>query len=233
MSEDTTTTTEQEPVQAPTEAQPETPETQAVQEQVAPDTNPTSDGETPEQSVTESNDEILDWATKKGIKTDDPIAILKMVRESESKMHEATNEAKQLREAVQTAGENDNNDESVNLLNRLRVTDFYLNNPQARQLDAEMAQVVAEKPWMAEDLQSVFEIASFRAAQQANVAQTEASRKQNLAQAAKAETAAPPQASATTREAPAQVTDEDIAKMTPAEYAEWKKETGFNPFVAP
>lgn len=236
MSQDTTTTTDQEPVQALETTEPETPETQAVQaEEKSADTNQTSEVEettTEDQTGTsDENAEILEWAEKKGIKTDDPVAILKMARESETKMHSATQEAKQLRNTVQTIGENEGYDEQANLINRLKVTDFYLNNPEAKVLDAEMAKIVEEKPHLANDLESVFEIATARTSKRVTQEQIEASRKEKLAQVTKSQLAAPPNTSATTRETPKQVTDEDIAKMTPAEYVEFKKNTGFDPFA--
>lgn len=227
MSKDTTTTTGEESVQALEVTQPEISETQAVQE-----VENTSDNNNQADETNEvDNSEILEWASKKGIKTDDPISVLKMVRESETKMHLATQEAKKLREAVSTVGENEGYDEGVKLLNRLKVTDFYNSNPDAKGLDAEMAQIITEKPYLAEDLESVYEMASFRANKQASQIDSETSRKNKLAATAKAEIAAPPKTSATTRETVKTITDEDIANMTAAEYLEFKKTTGFDPFA--
>jgi hypothetical protein len=228
MSEDTTTPTAQDTVLAPEVEQPKEPETQAVQDEV--ETTSTDTPQTSEQK--DSDEEILEWANKKGIKTDDPIAILRNAREAEQKMHQATKEAKALKNSVDTISEERGVDESVQLLNRLRVTDFYLNNPDARQIDDVMAQVVTEKPYLADDLDAVYEIAKYRNSQQYHAPSLEESRKLKLAQEAKAQVAGPPQASASTRETIKEVTDEDIARMSAEEYLKFKEETGFNPFTS-
>jgi len=228
MSEDTTTTTEQESVQADVVSpQPEEPETQAVQ---AEEVSETSEADTTNQTESSDDDELLAWAEKKGIKTDDPKVLLKMVKESEQKMHSATQEAKALKSTVNTVGEEQGYDETFQLINRLKVTEFYLNNPEAKQLDEQMAEIVTAKPYLAEDLETVYELAKARSSAVNNVAAKQQGQKEALAQVAKAEKAAPPNASATTREGVKQVDDAAIAAMSLAEYNAWKKESGFNPF---
>jgi len=228
MSEDTTTTTEQESVQADVVSpQPEEPETQAVQ---AEEVSETSEADTTNQTESSDDDELLAWAEKKGIKTDDPKVLLKMVKESEQKMHSATQEAKALKTTVNTVGEEQGFDETSQLLNRLKVTEFYLNNPEAKQLDEQMAEIVTAKPYLAEDLETVYELAKARSSAVNNVAAKQQGQKEALAQVAKAEKAAPPNASATTREGVKQVDDAAIAAMSLSEYNAWKKESGFNPF---
>jgi len=228
MSKDTTTTTEQESVQADVVSpQPEEPETQAVQ---AEEVSETSEADTTNQTESSDDDELLAWAEKKGIKTDDPKVLLKMVKESEQKMHSATQEAKALKSTVNTVGEEQGYDETFQLINRLKVTEFYLNNPEAKQLDEQMAEIVTAKPYLAEDLETVYELAKARSSAVNNVAAKQQGQKEALAQVAKAEKAAPPNASATTREGVKQVDDAAIAAMSLAEYNAWKKESGFNPF---
>jgi len=224
---DTTTTTEQEPVQAQDVAQPDEPETQAVQ-----DEDNSSDDNTNQTSDTDDSAEILEWAERKGLKVnEDTKPLLKMVRESEQKMHTATKEANALRNSVQEINEANDVSPDQAVLNRLVVTEFYLNNPGARELDDEMADIINEKPYLARDLDAVYEIAQSRASAKYTQEAVETSRKERLAQAAKADKAAPPQASATTRQSPQGVTDEDIANMTTAEYNAWRAEN--NPFLAP
>ena len=228
MSKDTTTTTEQESVQADVVSpQPEEPETQAVQ---AEEVSETSEADTTNQTESSDDDELLAWAEKKGIKTDDPKVLLKMVKESEQKMHSATQEAKALKSTVNTVGEEQGYDETFQLINRLKVTEFYLNNPEAKQLDEQMAEIVTAKPYLAEDLETVYELAKARSSAVNNVAAKQQGQKEALAQVAKAEKAAPPNASATTREGVKQVDDAAIAAMSLAEYNAWKRESGFNPF---
>lgn len=233
--EDTTTSTVQDTVQAQKTAQPEELGTQAVQEQVesVPDTTEEVTNSAPAEESTSEEAELLSWAEKKGVKTDDPVALLKMVRESEKKMHETSQEARQLRETFNTIGEEQGLDDTSLLVNRLTVTDFYLNNPDARQYDDKMAQIVIERPYLANDLDTVYKLARFESAEAERLAQKQQVQKDTIAQVAKAEVAAPPQASASTREtAPTEVTDEQIANMSLQEYEEWKKTTGYNPFVA-
>jgi len=228
MSKDTTTTTEQESVQAP-EAQPEEPETQAVQ---AKEVSETSEADTTNQTEVSEEDELKEWAEKKGIKTDDTAALLKMARESEKKMHEATQEAKALKSTVETVGEEQGFDETGQLINRLKVTEFYLNNPEAKQLDKQMAEIVTAKPYLAEDLETVYELAKARSGPADNMTAKQLGQKEALAQVAKAEKAAPPQASATTREGYSEKTRDEILDLPLKEYAQYKKEhPEFNPFA--
>lgn len=224
MSEDTTTTTEETSVQADIVPQPEIVETQAVQaeeETQAADTQTSSD-----------DAELLEWANKKGVKTDDPIAILKMAREAEKKMHETQSsiEAKALKQAVTTKGESEGLDDTSLLLSRLTVSEFYADHPDAKALDVTMGEIVNSKPHLANDLETVYELAKARVQPKEAIAAKQAGQREALAQVAKAEKAAPPQASATTREGVTQISDEQIANMTTAEYLAFKKDTGFNPF---
>lgn len=230
--EDTTTSTVQEDVQAQETVQPEALETQAVQEQeVAPET--TQDQPNGNAAQSESNPEeaeLLEWAQKKGVKTDDPVALLKMIREGDNKVRQATTEAKELRKTFENIGEEQGYDETSILLNRLTVTDFYLNNPDAKLLDNEMAEIVKAKPYLASDLETVYKLAKIDSTERQMLAQRQQVKKETLAQVAQAEQAQPPQTAASTRETPKEINDDDIANMTVAEYEEWKKATGFNPF---
>jgi hypothetical protein len=224
VEEDTTTTTEQETVQADESSQPESPETQAVQSEEQSE-------ETTDQTTSDEDAEILEWANKKGVKTDDPIALLKMVREGEKKMHSATNEANALKNTINTTGEEQGYDDTSLLLNRLKVTEFYLNNPEAKALDEDMAEIVNKKPYLADDLETVFELAKARKSTVAMAAAKETGRQEALAQVAQAEKAAPPNASATTRQGVKDITDADIANMSAAEYIQYKQDhPEFNPF---
>jgi uncharacterized membrane protein YgaE (UPF0421/DUF939 family) len=226
MSVDTTTTTDVDSVQADESPELDTSTTQAVDVDNTSDTDQT----TVEAKESSEEAELLEWASKKGIKTDDPVAILKMARESEKMMHSATQEAKALKNSVEAVSEDEGLDRSDTLLNRLQVTEFYLNNPGAKDLDEQMAEIVTAKPYLANDLDTVYELAKSRASAVDNIAARQDGRKEALAQVAKAEKAAPPNASATTRQGKEDVTDADIANMTASEYIAFKKETGFDPF---
>lgn len=241
-SEDTTTSNGQIDEQA-SQTQPEVVDTeQAVIEEdtSSVDTPDSAEDDTDESYEDKSledwdDDDYIKWAEKKGIKTDNPVAMLKMVRGAEKKMHETQNsiEARKLREAV---AETDvyNGASDVDLaLNRLTVREFYLDNPDAKQYDAEMAELVREKPYLAGDLDTLLLIAKAKSSSVKEDVIKKQARKEALVEAAKAEAAAPPIKSASTRETPKEISDEDIANMSLTEYKAWKESEGFNPFVAP
>lgn len=235
--EDTTTSTVQEETQASETTQLEAPEAQAVQDtedvQDSTQTTETEDSSASSDDSTSDEAELFAWAEKKNVKTDDPIALLKMLRDGDKKVHAASQEVKQLRESFDSMGQEQGLDDTSILLNRLQVTDFYLNNPEARNYDDKMAQIVNEKPYLANDLATVYKLAKFESAESEMLARSQQVKKETLAQVAKAESAAPPEGTASTRDTiPSQPTDDDIAKMSLAEYEAWKKQTGYNPFVA-
>lgn len=236
--EDTTTSTVQDTVQAPNTEQPVELEAQAVQGDEATqdqDTtqSPTSSDAEGQPEAPSEEAELFAWAEKKGVKTDDPVALLKMIREGDKKVSQTSQEAKRLREQFDSMGQEEGLDDTSMLVNRLQVTDFYLNNPDARAYDDKMAEIVSAKPYLANDLQTVYKLARFESAEQEAHVQRQQVKKETLAQVAQAEAAGPPEATASTKDSlPRQVTDEDIANMSVAEYEAWKKETGFNPFAA-
>lgn len=189
--------------------------------------------EDPQDDWTEKD--YLNWASKKGIKTDNPVAMLKMVREAEKKMHQTQNniEAKKLRQAVSEVDTYGGVSDVDIALNRLAVREFYLDNPEAKAYDGVMAQIVQEKPYLANDLDTLYLIAKAKNLKVEEDVIKKQARKEALVEAAKAEAAAPPNKSASTRGEIKEITDEDIANMSLAEYKAWKESEGFNPFVAP
>lgn len=237
--EDTTTSTDSDDIQAQETAQLDDQETQAVQGSDTTDNNDTSADTDDSDDMQDSDDsseddEIKAWATKKGLSLDDPVKLARMVRESETKMHEATQQASnELKGAVTETSIENGEDESSQLISRLKVTEFYSDNPEARAYDETMAQIVQEKPYLAEDLKTVYDLARFRSADAKIDAERKAVRKETLQKAAQAESAQAPQASASTRKAAPEITDDDVANMSLAEYKEWKAKTGMNPFKAP
>jgi hypothetical protein len=239
--EDTTTSEGQIEEQAP-QAQPEIVDTnQAVTEEddsyLASSEVDTQDSVEDDNNSSDdlSEEELLNWASKKGIKTDNTAAMLKMVRDAEKKMHETQSsiEARKLREAVVEADTYSGVSDIDIALNRLAVREFYLDNPEAKLYDDQMATIVKDKPYLANDLETLYLLAK---AKNMNIEQDvikKQARKEALTQAAKAEAAAPPNNSASTRETPKAITDEDIASMSLEQYRVWKESENFNPFVAP
>lgn len=182
-----------------------------------------------------SEEELLNWASKKGIKTDNPVAMLKMVRDAEKKMHQTQNsiEAKKLREAIaETDSFGAVSDVDI-ALNRLAVREFYLDNPEAKLYDEAMAEIVREKPYLSNDLETLYLIAKAKNLKVEEDVIKKQARLEALKEAAKAEAAAPPNKSASKPGEAKPITDEDIANMTLKEYREWKESENFNPFVAP
>lgn len=225
MDETTTSTTQDE--QQAVQPQPDNQEAQAVQEEAqaeSPNTQPANSEGNPDDT------ELMDWASKKGISTDDPVKLLKMVRESESKMHQATNEASKLRDSVQEVSQAEGQDDVYQLINRLKVTEFYLTNPEARNYDDKMASILEEKPYLAGDLETLYDLARYKSANEKLVEARQAGKSEALQQIKQASLAAAPESVATTRQTPS---DEIPSFQTLEEYDAWKQKTGFDPFVAP
>lgn len=228
MEEDTTTSTDTDTVQADESPQLENQETQAVQSEEADTSEETTD-----QTTSDEDADLMEWAKKKNIDVDnvDKKVLLKMVQEGEKKMHTATKEANALKNTINTTGEEQGYDDTSLLLNRLKVTEFYLNNPEAKTLDEDMAKIVNDKPYLADDLETVFELAKARKSTVAMAAAKQTGRQEALAQVAQAEKAAPPNASATTRQGVPSITEADIEKMSAAEYMQFKQDhPDFKPF---
>lgn len=121
-----------------------------------------------------SDDEIKAWADKKGLPLDDPIKLAKAYREAEKKLHDSGKQVSELRkQTVKDAEEGLDDDtdpqskEAVKLLNQLAVTDFYLNNPEARQFDGSMAEILKEKPHLLGDYETLLSLARSRTSEEA------------------------------------------------------------------
>jgi hypothetical protein len=229
MSEDTTTTTEQESAQAPMEQPVENLETQAVQ--VEEEVEASTESETDTIQTNSDDEELMEWAKKKGIKTEDTVSVLRMARESEKAMHNATTQARQLQNSVKTVGDEQGLDDMSLTLNRLKVTEFYLANPDAKSLDEDMAAIVTAKPFLADDLDTVYELARARRKPVSEISERQVGRQEALAQVAKAEKAAPPNASATTRESDAGYSIDKIEALSVKDYVQFRKDNpDWNPY---
>lgn len=136
----------------------------------------------------ETDEEIKAWAAKKNLPLDDPVALAKAYREAEKKISEQGQEAAKLRKQVEKQAEDSADDqeapdvtETRKLLNKLTVTDFYLNNPEARQYDAKMAEILKEKPYLSSDLETLLVVAKSRTSDE----ELEAARKEGKQEALK------------------------------------------------
>lgn len=186
-----------------------------------------------EEQVEETSDEtseaaeIKAWAEKKGLPLDDPLAMAKMVREGDKKVTEAGQSAK-LDTSVKTASAN--LDEVQQLRNEVAVINFFQKYPDARELETDMAKIVEERPYLASDLDALYFYTKGIQADTGLVAAKQAGSKEALAAVAKAERAGAPKASATTRTTPTKLTNEDIKKMSLAEYQQAKADGKIDPF---
>lgn len=193
------------------------------------ETSQTSDAEeTGPQADNSEDTDIKEWAAKKNLPLDDPMKIAKMYRESEKELGRKGQEAGQLAKASETASESLGVDDLQATNNRLSVLEFYTVNPEARDYDGKMAEILNDKPYLAQDLDTLYVLAKARTAEAELLAARQAGKKDALSAAAQAEQAGAPKATATTRETPKAVSDEEIGNMTPVEYATWRQNN--NPF---
>lgn len=116
-------------------------------------------------------DETLAWAEKKGLKINPQnateVKLAQMQREAEKKMHEAAARARELETTVsQVPVEPTGNPEydalaqNVNqLLIQNNVRDFFSSNPEAREYESKMAEIVMQRPHLKGDLDALYALA--------------------------------------------------------------------------
>ena len=200
------------------------------------DTQPTSTEAV--ETVTAQPDELTKWAQAKGIDPNDPSAALKMAREAEQRMHQATEaaaaakkqaEAQQLVEppAYEPLYSDPNTDLSARLVKlevEAKVATFYAQNPDAKALDAEMSQIAVKDPVLAAYVQRTGNIETLYNIAKANVAQNDvkAAEERGAARAraelAKASKAGLPQTAATQAAPTQKLSDEIIGQMSIDEF---------------
>lgn len=110
------------------------------------------------------------YAKKKGIDLSkaDPKTLVKMQYEAEKRMHEATAKAKELETAavsqVPLDYTGDPNLDALNqqvntLLIKNNVNDFFNRNPDAREFESKMAEIVTQRPHLQNDLDALYALA--------------------------------------------------------------------------
>lgn len=231
---DTTTS-----VDGGTEVPQPTETTEAVAEQSV-DTNVNTEETTSQQDDqpsasaednTSQADDISEWAKKKGLPLDDPVKLASMYRDAERKMHEASMKSKELENTVSQAvpidytGDPafDQYAQTVNaLLIRDNVRDFFDANPEARQFESKMAEIVTERPHLQQDLDALYALAKSDPNREAELKQ--AGGREALTNLAQKQQAIPPSANATnsgefsSEKITAANVDELVAKNGPAWY---------------
>lgn len=207
-------------------------QTEATTEQAVDTTTQVDDTDQPEseQPTGSEDDEIKAWAEKKGIQAETPneIALAKMVREGDKKVTEASQEAKNLKKSVEVASADETDVQQ--LRNELAVMNFFQTYPDAREYEPEMAKIVEEKPYFANDLEGLYFYTKGLQADKGLVAAKQAGSKEALAAVARSERAAAPKASATTRTETKELTNEDIKNMSTEEYQQAKADGRIKPF---
>lgn len=113
-------------------------------------------------------DDVKIWAEKKGLPLDDPVKLATMYRDAEKKMHQATEKARELEQAtvaqlpVEYTGDPnvDSLAQSVNtLLIQNNVRDFFSSNPEAKEFESQMAEIVTQRPHLQNDLDALYALA--------------------------------------------------------------------------
>lgn len=180
------------------DSKPETTESGSAEEQS------TTEKETEETSS--SDDDLETWAKEKNLPLDDPLALAKMYRESEKKMHQTGAEAAELRKRVgkqaeesAEQGEDQEVTDTRKLLTQLAVTDFYLNNPEARKYDDKMAEILTDKPYLVNDLDTLYIIAKAKTSDEELLAARKSGEKNALSSANKSQRQGSPSMAATNK----------------------------------
>lgn len=225
MPDDTTTSTAVDD-QA---AQPQLDTTDTSEAVETNETSQTSETEEEPSQEDNSTDDFNDWAAKKNLPLDDPEKLGRMYRELETKIGAGN---KNLSKSVEAANTEAGIDDVQGLKNQVAALSFYVTNPEAAKYDETMGKILEEKPWMANDLSGLLDMAKGRSTttEEQLLAAKQAGSKEALATAAQADRAAPPKASATNRSTPGKLTDADIKNMSLSEYQQAKAEGLINPF---
>jgi hypothetical protein len=106
----------------------------------AEDTSTTSEQANNSVSEDSDSDELLQWAEKAGLDTKDPVKILKVLKDTKTKLHETTTAASELKKQVTNSGDFG---DSEAVIQEARVINFYNSNPDAKNYDKEMGEIYA------------------------------------------------------------------------------------------
>jgi hypothetical protein len=184
-------------------------------------------------SVPQETDEDLAWLKNKGLDPTDPEFAKKaaqLARNTEREFHKTRQDAKsQLQEAATNSyTEDEYADPTAQRLQvvetRLAVQDFYTANPDAKDMDADMAKIVQAKPYLAGDLEAVYAIAKAGKYEADLKAAETKGRNAAKAEIARTSGAALPTGNASDSTPAPALTRQAIANMTAAEYASRREE---------
>lgn len=178
MSEEQTTT---EPVAQDNtgadDAQPVEQQGEAVSsEPTEPQSNDQGDDSSQGDDQSQPDEETQRWAESKGLDpknlSENELKLAKMAANSEKRMHETAQKASQLEKTgVEVSNEEiantyDTSDPSVQLAQKVnalelqvKVRDFFQDNPDAKELESSMVQIVQERPHLRHDLDALYALA--------------------------------------------------------------------------
>lgn len=197
---------------------------QAIDDTAEVATDEQTDGS---EAASPDTDEDLAWLRNKGIDPEDPEFARKaaqLARTTEREFHKSRAEVKsQLQDATSASYEDEYGDPTAQRLQvletRVAVQDFYSSNPDAKDMDADMAKIVQEKPYLAQDLDAVYAIAkSSRYESELKAAETKGAdrAKQEIARSSGAPL---PKGNASSDVPAPKLTREQIGNMSAQEYA--------------
>lgn len=173
--------------------------------EAAPEPQKAEEAQAPAESSPETApDDVEEWAKKKGVDLSDPKKLAQMYRDAEKKMHEASAKARELETAsLAQAPLNYTGDPNVDsltqqvnsLLIKNNVNDFFSNNPNAREYESKMAEIVTQRPHLQNDLDALYALAKNDPSRDAEIKQ--AGGREALTNLAQKQQQIPPGANAT------------------------------------
>lgn len=161
MSEDTTTTEEAAIAEGVQETQPEVGQADAADVSDTTDQSTETNSDDGEAEASQPDTEVIEWAKNKGIDlsespSDRELKLVNMARNAEKAMHEKGKQASELQKTLTEEVNNlvDPNADQMSKIQtsqamlelQLSLRNYYDENPEARQYDGAMAELVAEDP---------------------------------------------------------------------------------------
>lgn len=146
----------------------ESPEATQTEPSEAPEAS-----EVEEPAAPEADDKLRKFAASQGIELDSPNAIkaaqaLQKARSEATRNHQKASELEKtidtsITEEAETAGlSDDDRVDLARLKTKMTLRDFWDANPDARQFDTKMAEIVQERPYLAGDLEALYALAQVR-----------------------------------------------------------------------
>lgn len=189
--------------------------------------------DTTEDNNEEVSDELDSWAQSQGIDIENPTPeqmrnLAKRFRDTQSKMHQVTQSTSELRDTINDVADEEISSQEFSEIEQLRAqmekerldrraTEFFIMNPDAKQYDQKMAELVRKKPWLANDLNDLYSLAKQSSMQDVY---SQARREERSSLAQQQQTASAQSSARSTSTGGSRITRQLVASMTPAEYRE-------------